>query len=244
MNREGAKEILALYRPGVDDPSEPDIAEALELTKEDAELARWFAEQSALYNATREKFKEVAVPNELLGRLLSSPRRRAEWWRSPLLWAAAAAILLFVGVMTILPQGGKTKYTFGAFRSKMVRTAMRNYDMPLMTNDLAVIRTYLTTNNAHGDYVLTPPLAKLPGEGCVIFPWHSRTVSLVCLDGGKGRDVFLFVINRTAVADPPAGKEIQMVGKLPTAAWSEGDKTYLLATKGDERFLRSLLSTP
>jgi len=243
MNREEAKEILTLYRPGIDDPSEPDIAAALDLAKEDAELARWFAAESALYKATREKFKEVAVPNELLGRLLSTPRRRAEWWRSPVLWAAAAAILLFVGVMISLPSGEKG-YTFGAFRSKMVRTAMRNYDMPLMTNNLAVIRTYLTTNNAHGDYVLTPALAKLPGEGCVIFPWHSRTVSLVCLDGGQGRDVFLFVINRTAVADPPADKEIQTVGKLPTAAWTEGDKTYLLATKGDERFLRSLLPTP
>jgi len=243
MNREEAKEILALYRPGIDDPAEPDLAAALELARQDADLARWLDQRSALYNATRQKFKEVPVPDQLLERILINPRRTPELWRSQLLWAAAAAIALFIGVTTLLHRENR-EYTFAAFRSKMVRTAMRNYDMPLMTNNLAVIRTYLTTNNAHGDYVLTPPLAKLPGEGCVIFPWHSRTVSLVCLDGGQGRDVFLFVINRNAVADPPKSREIQAVGKLPTAAWSEGDKTYLLATKGDERFLRSLLPRP
>ena len=243
MNREEAKEILALYRPGIDDPNEPDIAAALELTKEDAELARWFAEQSALYNATRQKLKELPVPDQLLERILANPGRTPLLWRSPLLWAAAAAIILFAGLAMLLRREN-TEYTFAAFRSKMVRTAMRNYDMPLMTNDLAVIRTYLTTNKGHGDYVLTQPLSKLPGEGCVIFPWHSRTVSLVCLDGGQGRDVFLFVINRNAVADPPARTEIQTVGKLPTAAWTEGNKAYLLATRGNEQFLRSLLPTP
>lgn len=242
MNRQEAKEILALYRRGIDDPSESDVAAALELAKRDPELALWLEQQSSLYTATRQKFKGVPVPDQLLERILANPRRTPEWWRSPLLWAAAAVIALLVGGMLLRTE--KTEYTFAAFRSKMVRTAMRNYDMPLMTNDLAVIRTYLTTNQAHGDYVLPQPLSKLPGEGCVIFPWHSRTVSLVCLDGGQGRDVFLFVINRTAVADPPTTTEIQAVGNLPTAAWTEGDKTYLLATKGNEQFLRSLLPVP
>ena len=243
MNREEAKEILALYRPGIDDPAEPGTAAALELAKRDPELARWFEQQSALYTATRQKFKEVPVPDQLLERILANPARTLPLGRSPLLWwAAAAALVLFVGLALLRREN--TEYTFAAFRSKMVRTAMRNYDMPLMTNDLAVIRTYLKTHHGHGDYVLTPPLAKLPGEGCVIFPWHSRTVSLVCLDGGQGRDVFLFVINRTAVADPPARTEIQTVGKLPTAAWTEGGKTYLLATRGNEQFLRSLLPSP
>ncbi len=243
MNREEAKEILALYRPGIDDPTEPEIAAALELVRQDVALARWFEERSALYDATRQKFKEVPVPDQLFERILTSSRPTREWRRSPLLWAAAAAILLFVGVST-LPRGDKTGYSFTAFCSKMVRTAMGNYGMPLMTNDLTVIQTYLTTNNAHGDYVLTPALAKLPGVGCVIFPWHTRTVSLICLDGGKGRDVFLFVINRTALTDPPDRIQIQTVGKLPTAAWSEGDKTYLLVTRGNEQFLRSLLPAP
>src|SRR2546430_17331964 len=102
MNREEAKEILALYRPGIDDPNEPDIAAALELTKEDAELARWFAEQSALYNATRQKLKELPVPDQLLERILANPGRTPLLWRSPLLWAAAAAIVLFAGLAMLV----------------------------------------------------------------------------------------------------------------------------------------------
>ena len=243
MSSEQAKEILALYRPGIDDPAEPEIAEALQLTRQDPELRRWFEQHSAVYAATRQKFQEIPVPGHLLDQILRSPKRTIEWWHSPIVWAAAAAIVILIGVAFLL-HAPNTGYSFAAFRSRMVRTAMRNYDMPLMTNDLTVIRTYLATNNAHGDYVLTPALAKLPGEGCVFFPWHSSTVSLVCLDGGEGRDVFLFVINRAALTDAPARPQIQTVGKLPTAGWSRGDKTYLLATKGDELFLRGLLPAP
>src|SRR5436305_860839 len=137
MNREQAKEILALYRPGIDDPAEAEVAAALELCKQDPELARWFEEQSALYTATRRKFKAVPVPDRLLERILATAPQARQWWRSPLLWAAAAAILLFVGVTTLLR--GEREYSFVAWRSKMVRTAMRNYDMPLMTNDVGVI---------------------------------------------------------------------------------------------------------
>jgi len=45
MNRHQAKEILQSYRPGGGDAGDPAFAEALEMTKHDAELRRWFDEQ-------------------------------------------------------------------------------------------------------------------------------------------------------------------------------------------------------
>jgi hypothetical protein len=113
--------------------------------------------------------------------------------------------------------------------------------MPLMTNDLGAIREYVKARNGHGDYELTPGLSRLQGTGAVVFPWHSRTVSLVCLNGGKGKDVFLFVVNRKDLADPPSSQQVETIGKLATASWVQQDKIYVLATKGDDAFLRSLL---
>ena len=45
MNNKQAREILLSYRPGRDDTSDPQIAEALRLLDQDPELASWFAEQ-------------------------------------------------------------------------------------------------------------------------------------------------------------------------------------------------------
>src|SRR5258706_1605982 len=239
MNSEQAKQVLALYRPGIDNADDPEVAEALSLVQRDPDLGRWWAEQSAVYAATRQKFKDIPVPEALQNQLVTITRLRRPGRASAGIWAAAAAIIIFIGVALYLASR-PLEHGFAAYRAKMVRTAMGNYPMPFMTNDLGAIRSYLDTNNAHGDYALTPALSKLPGEGCLILQWHSRTVSLICLDGGKGRDVFLFVINRSDLSDPPASRQFAQLGKLATASWSDGPKSYVLATS-DELFLRSLL---
>ena len=41
MNSEEAKQVLAIYRPGIDDPDAPDVVEALALAHRDPELGRW-----------------------------------------------------------------------------------------------------------------------------------------------------------------------------------------------------------
>jgi hypothetical protein len=237
MNSAQAKKILTLYRVGIDDPHDPEVVEALALAQTEPELGQWWRNQSAVYAATREKFKQIAVPEGLQQQILTSPKRAASRWSWPVIWAAAAAIILFLALYRPSPP---VERSFAAYRARMVRTAMGNYPMPLLTNDLGAVRSYLAANNAHGDYSLTPALARLPAEGCLILEWHNRTVSLICLDGGKGKEVFLFVINRSDLADPPAFRQFAKLGKLATASWTDGPKTYVLAT-GDEQFLRSLL---
>jgi hypothetical protein len=238
MTTEQAKEVLRIYRRGVDDPLDPELVSALELVKRDPELRSWYDEQSAIHDSLRTRLRALPVPDDLHRRIVAGNRR--SMWRSPLLLSAAAALVLFIGI-ALLWEAQQPRYAFSTFRQKMVRTAMGGYPMPLMTNDLKAIRSYIRSQNGHADYALTPTLQKMPGEGGVVFPWHSRTVSLVCLDGGKGRDIFLFVIDRKAVTSPPSSREFATIGRLPTASWVDGDKVYILATKGDDTFLRSLL---
>lgn len=240
MNMDQAKEILALHRPGIDDPYEADVAAALVMAQSDPELGSWFEQQCAVHASTRQKFKQIEVPDELKELIISGRKRRTSlWWQSPVVWAAAAAIII---CLVIFPQRRRETPTFEAYRSRMVRTAMGNYPMPFLTNDLAAIRSYLTTNNAHGDYTLPPSLAKMPGMGCLILTFHTRPVSLICFDAGPGKDVFLFVINGAGLANAPAAhRQIVKQGNLTTASWTDRDKTYILATKGDEQFLRTLL---
>ena len=60
---------------------------------------------------------------------------------------------------------------FVAYRDRMVRTALRDYRMDLLNDDLDQIRQYLAQHGGQGDYILSQPLARLRGFGCAILSW-------------------------------------------------------------------------
>lgn len=242
MNREKAKMVLAIYRPGTHDDEDPEIAAARELAGRDPELARWLEEHNALHAAVRAKFRQLAVHPGLREKIIAEYPGKIVWWRRPASLAMAAAVVMLIGLVAswLLP---REHHAFATYRNRMVRTAMQNYGMNLLTNDLAQIRSYLAANGGHAGYRLSAPLEQLPGDGCAILRWHDRKVSLVCFDLGNQRDLYLFIINRDDLSDAPATREPQFarVGRLITASWTHGDKTYLLAGPGDEEFLRKFL---
>lgn len=75
MNCSEAKEVLLLYRPGIADAADPQIAEALELVGRDPELRRWFDQHSAFQKAMRAKFRQIEVPAHLKASLLIMGQR-------------------------------------------------------------------------------------------------------------------------------------------------------------------------
>jgi anti-sigma factor RsiW len=247
MDSQQAREILLCHRPGIDDASDLDLAEALGQAKRDPELAHWLEQQGALQKAIRSRFREIPLPAGLKERIMAERRivRLPVWWKSPAFLAAAAGIVLIIGLASLwfMP---REDHSFLAYQDRMVRNVLRNYTMDMVTNDLPQIRDYLQKNQAHGDYVLTPELEKLPGEGCAILRWNDRPVSLICFDAGNETDLFLFVIDRSDVPDAPAPPKAQFrkVNKLMTASWSAGNKAYVLAGPGDQQFLQRFAAMP
>ncbi len=241
MDREQAKAVLALYRPGREGEDGPEMAEALAVAERDPELARWLEERSAVYRAIQAKFKSIEVPDGLKEQILAErvTRTKISWARSPGFLAAAAVLVVSLG-LAVFWLRPRPENKFAVYRNRMAGTALRDYRMDLVTNDLNAIRQFLQTNKGYGDYVLTKPLAALPGVGCALLSWRAHPVSMVCLEVGQQNPLYLFVIDRSALADPPPASAPQFarVGKLATASWSQGDKAYLLAGLGDEAFLR------
>jgi len=235
-----------LHRP--DDAHDPQLAEALSLAGQDLELGSWFAEHRAVQSAIRRKFREIAVPENLSAQLLAEHKtlRPIIWWQQPSALAAAAAIVLLLGIIIFQSQQPREDSGLGGWRNRMASTALRNYVMDLETNDLKQIRAFLAGKNAHAGYVLPNPLEKTTATGCVITSWHGNRVSMLCfnsgrpLDPGEKSDLFLFVIDRSALPDAPPTSQpvIARVNKLMTASWSSGDKVYLLGGLGDEDFIR------
>jgi hypothetical protein len=240
------KEILALYRPGIDDDSDPLFAEAFSQVRHDPELARWLEWQQGVDTALRRKLGQIAVPPGLEQQILSErrsarptvrPKRRVAF----VFAAAAVAVALAVVAGHLLRPPEPPD--FGAYRNHMATLVSGEYKMMLETKDLNAVRQFLAANHGPADYVLTPELEKVPAEGCALIDWHGQRVSLVCFDRGEDNDLFLFIIGRSALPDPPPGPDARFsrVGPMTTASWTVGDRVYVLASKGDEGYLRKFL---
>ncbi len=85
--------------------------------------------------------------------------------------------------------------------------------------------------------------------GCGVKNWQGKPVTMVCFHTGKPlapnekSDLFLFVVDRGALADSPEQNQLLMarVNTLSTVTWAEGERVYLLASP-DETVLRETLS--
>jgi hypothetical protein len=244
VDNQQAKEILSVYRAGLDEAGDPFFAEALAQARRDPELARWFEGQCAIDAAVRKKVQQIAAPANLPQRILAERKivRPAIWWERPALLAAAAAAIVLAVLAGYLLRQPNTQ-TFQAYRQNMAKVVSGEYKMMLETNDLNVIRQFLGENHGASGYILTKEMEKLPAEGCALITWHGRRVSLVCLDRGQADDLFLFIVDRSALPDPPLSQAAQFmrVSNMTTASWTVGDKTYLLASKASEEDLRKFL---
>ena len=244
MDNQQAKEILSVYRPGLDEAGDPFFADALAQARRDPELGRWFEEQCAVDAAVRGKFRQISAPAGLPQQILAERKivRPAIWWERPALLAAAAAAIVLAVLAGYLLRQPNTQ-TFQVYRKNMAKLVSGKYQMMLETNDLNVIRQFLDKNHGAANYILTKEMEKLPAEGCALIKWHGWWVSLVCLDRGHDDDLFLFIVDRAVLPDPPPSQSAQFarVNNMTTASWTVGDKTYVLASKASEEDLRKFL---
>lgn len=233
-----ARRILSLYRPGGVDDYDPEMGEALRQLDLDPELKQWFEQHCAFQTAMRRKFREIPAPANLHRDLLAERNiiRPAVWWRQPRWIAAAATFVLVAGLATLLLRP-PVPDRFVDFQGRMVRTALKQYSMDIVTNDMKQVRQFMAERGAPADYVVPRGLAQMSLTGGGFLKWRSAPVSMVCFDRGGGQMLYLFVIPRTAVKDaPPESPQFSKLNTLTTACWSRGDRTYLLAGPADADF--------
>jgi len=237
MTPNEAKEILATYRPGSVDETDPVIAGALQAVEADEELRDWFQRHCAWQTAIRDKLREIPPPEDLRARILSGGKAVSlSPWLSPLLWAAAAAVIL-IGVVVSVRLSEPVSDRFENFRSRMVGLALRQYGMDVVTNRDDVVRQFMADSGAPADYVVPQALEQLSLTGGGALTWRSNPVSMICFDRGDHQMLFLFVVDRNVVREAPSEEpEMRKVSRLMTVSWSRGDRAYLLAGPEEEGF--------
>jgi hypothetical protein len=259
VNSHEAKQILLLYRPAVD-RDDPDFADALALTKVDAELDTWFQQHCAFQNAACSAFNSIPVPDGLKEQILSerkahltlTSRRRA------LVAVCALAVIALCGVLTfrsIFPPKPTLDNTFANYHSYAISQIIRYPSMNIMTNNLQAIRARLAELGQR-ELVFTPSVdkilgkAKIAGTGGKALDWQDKQVAMICLSSGKvgipkTGDLFLFIVDNTAVKGPlpgPTPVVTQDRKSIVSGSWTSGNKTYILAGLGDEDFLKQYLN--
>ncbi len=246
MNRDEAKEILMLYRPGTADAEDPQIQQAMEVARRDSELGRWFENHRVFQEAMRAKFREIEVPEHLKIALLAGQKviRPQVWWRTPVWLGAAAAIILLLGLAAMVWFKPSAPDRFADFRDRMAGMAQREseYHMDWETADMRELRQRIAAKGGPADYELTKGLEKLRLTGGAVMPWRNNPVAMVCFNRGDNQMLFLFVLKRSAVKDPPPeSPRLVKVNELLTASWTQGEATYLLAGPDDAEFAKKYL---
>ncbi len=246
MNRQQAKEILSAYRPGSEDERDPVFAEALRLTERDPELAAWFNERQAFDAAVSRRLETIPLPAEVLGAIRAGVSRRQSAARRgrTVLLALAACLVLALGLAGIWWHRENQTPTsqFAACRRDMVEFLKRIPSLDLETASLADARRWLH-NTRHLRQVQIPArLQRFPTIGCRTLDWHGQKLALVCFMV-DGEVVHFIVIPRSGIPDGPpnSAPEFARVEGTTTAAWSQGDFTYLLLSRASEDFLRARL---
>jgi hypothetical protein len=251
MTNEQAKQILQLYRPNTADATDPSFAEALEACEHDADLKQWFAHHCALYAAIRSKFKKIPVPEALKEQIIAErPVQRTAAWQKVVLAGGALAVAV-MALMVLIPQvTHREPHDFAAYRGYMSGKAEKSYYMDFLSSDLDAIRTYLAEGKAIADYVLPENLQKNAKPlGCLATTWQGKPVTMVCFATGRPTepnhpsDLWLFISEETIAKDAPksTAPAFAKSNDLITASWRIGNRTYVLAAKGDEQLLGKYL---
>jgi hypothetical protein len=243
MTRDEAKKILVHYRPGVTDDNDPQFAAALDLVRRDPELAAWFQQQCAVFDAIRGKLKSIPVPQGLRRQIIVEHvenTRILPLTSRLLLVSAIAALALLTAIIWFQFKPGPQK-GFENYRDIVARKVQRGYFMDMHEKDQAKIREFFHAKGAPADFVLPASLGKLSGEGGVAFNWNRHPVSLLCLNAagkpGEKNDLYLFVTDRSGVPGAPAPGDkptFKQVNLFMTMTWTVGDHVYLLTASGGE----------
>ena len=246
MDSVEAKEILALYRPGDTNPPDPRMAQALELARQDPQLAAWFGQHCAAHVKLPEP--ELPKPPPAPKEQKPAPEERQEdvgilpLNKAALVMIGAAVfVLLAAFAWSYLPKPHQNSYA--SYRDRMARLVQRGYPMKTALTDQAQLRDYFRANAGFVDFSLPGKLEKLPGKGGAVFTWNNQPVTLLGLDGGPNTNFYLFLIKRSVFPNPPppTKPEFVQVGRLMTATWTQGENIYLLAGPPDQAVLENYI---
>ncbi len=232
MNKQQAREILSVYRPGTEDEHDPIFAEALALARTDRELKPWFAESTAFDGNVRAALAQVDAPIDLRDLILAGHQiiRPTPWWNYRLSGgqlAAAAAVILMAALAGLWfnhrPPG------FAEFRREIADSSWGpspHVEMPAAS--LGEVKRLLAAQQVSTNFNIPPALAASEIGGCSVLRWRGHEVPVICFHSDK-LHLHLVVVDRKLFPDAPAVMpQTDHWASWRTASWTQDEHAYVL----------------
>jgi len=232
MTKEEAKRILAAYRPGDEDRPESYFAEALKKTEDDAELARWFAEEREFDRAVAGHLSSVPAPFGLKTRILANMAPctgKKLRWLAPLTAAATAALLVLVLVVSASRGSGQHSGSVSDYEQEMMSFIKLPPPLELESLEIGPIKQWIAERKAPLSEI-PPGIAAVETMGCRILSFRGHPVSLICFCHGQ-TVAHLFIVDRTALPGLKAGKPpvLSSQADWTIATWADQHYAYMVA---------------
>jgi hypothetical protein len=187
--------------------------------------------------------QEPRPPNENPGLPVGATRRQNPWI-TPTWLALAATVALAAGVgFLVMPRGGPRVPL--AEVDAAIPQMTRAHEHPFATDDgdIGKIRAWLASNHGATGFDVPAGLRGIHGMGCEVASVNGAKVSIVCFEMPGGGAAHLYVMDRSALRNPPPADhaEIQRRDGIAMASWSDARHSYILAMAGSDNAVRALL---
>jgi len=238
MKTADVKQILEHYREG--DESTPEIAQALASLNSHPDLATWYKAKTRFDSQMTEAVAQVPVPKELRAAILKTPPvlQLPSWWRRPIALAAAAAVLLFAGGISIW--SAHRGENFAQYKKSVIDESWgRAPHLDIETSDVAEFNKWLASIDPHATVTVPSGLNDLNLRGGRTLEWRGHRVVLLCFSQGA-KHMHLFVTtDRTFAGLPPqAAPDYEKCNGWKTVSWAQGNRTYVLTGMNYLTFLK------
>jgi len=247
MTNEQAKFVLHAYRANGADAGDATFAEALEHTRRDPALEKWFAAQQAFDRAMCAKLGAVQPPAGLRDAILAGASvsrargtARSAWWRAPGFVALAASLALVAAVsLAIWPKEASAHAPLIDFA---LHDTLRNPHAGQHGAEAAEFQTLLSATDSRLGAGLDVDFQRLRERGCRTVFFEGRELLEVCFK----RDGKWFHCYVARARDFPAiaaklKPTFRDDGKVSAGAWSDGQHIFIVASRAGREAIQRLI---
>lgn len=231
--------ILAAYRPGGQDASDPAMRDALDELDTQPDLKNQFERDLAFDTRFATAFSSLPVPDDLRDTIVAGadlasnnhPRRRAKSLRLAVAMAAAIAAVAIVA-KSLLPASPSPSWEENSIAALGAYLAPEG-DSTLLGADAIQTATWLESNVV-GPIKIPTLLAGRPSRMCRLIENQDGSVAVVCFDAGGGTTLHLTIYTNDSGDAPelptsPDGSPVTRSGNWDYVAWKDERYRYLLA---------------
>jgi hypothetical protein len=196
----------------------------------------------------RDAIRSVEPPAHLRESILAAakvaPIEPPKFSRFSTVWLAiAAGIVLAAGALFFFaPRGGKLD--LAALDARIPKlTSVHEHSFASAKGNMDAARAWLHQHGGAYDFVFPKGLTALGGMECEVLAIEKVNVTILCFQAGNGHTAHLYVVDRSQLANPPptGTPEMRQLGDYATASWTQGDRSYVLAQRGDIAELSRIL---